>query len=264
MVMNYIKLLIAAQQKIIEDDRLNATHVSLYFSLFQIWNSCHFAKTFFINRQELMNASKIGSKGTYLKCLKDLDAWGYMDYFPSNNSYKGSTIRMQTFSTTDEVESQDENPIPEESPKELSDRQINAGTNSVPAEIRQETSNEPPSNQNCTSSGPRVNRQGTSTEQAPVPFINNNKQTNNKKLPNDRQSVLDFFDKNNFGKEEGLKFFEFYESNLWKTGDGSVIRDWQAVALSWMERTFKKTGRKTSQFKDHLKTRKEKNYEQPL
>lgn len=262
--MNYIKLLIAAQQKIIEDDRLNATHVSLYFSLFQIWNSSHFAKTFFINRQELMNASKIGSKGTYHKCLKDLDAWGYLDYFPSNNSFKGSSIRMHIFSIAEEVESQQEDPRLEKLASEFSDQHTNACTDSVQVVNKEETCTEPLSNRKRTSSLPHVNRQGTSTEQAPVPFINNNKQANNNKLPNDRQSVLDFFEKNNFGKEEGLNFFEFYEEKLWKTGDGSAIRDWQAVALSWMERTFKKKGTNSLNFKDHLKTRKEKNYEQPL
>ena len=60
--MNYIKHLNAAFQKFIEDSRLNPTHVSLYVALFQFWNISRFADCFYINRQEVMQLSKIGSK----------------------------------------------------------------------------------------------------------------------------------------------------------------------------------------------------------
>ena len=250
--MNYIKLLIAAQQKIIGDNRLNATHVSLYFSLFQTWNSCHFAKTFYINRQELMNASKIGSKGTYHKCLKDLDAWGYLGYFPSNNSYKGSEVSMKTFSYPKPVVSQEEDCQLELLAEEFSTNQTDGCIEFVPAPNQHRTSNEPVLDNHRTSIG-----------QASVPFKNNNKQVNIKKLPNDRQAVLSFFISKGFGTDEGVKFLDFYQKNNWKTRDGTKIRDWQAVANSWMKRTFE-SPKKNSNSKDHLKISKEKNYEQPL
>lgn len=100
--MNYIKQLNAAFQIIVEDSRLNPTHVSLYMALFQIWNITRFAEVFYINRQEVMQLSKIGSKSTYHRCLTDLNNWKYIEYIPSHNMYKGSEVRMPIFETTSE------------------------------------------------------------------------------------------------------------------------------------------------------------------
>ncbi|MGB6151166.1 MAG: hypothetical protein WBG48_04175, partial [Pricia sp.] len=101
--MNYIKLLNAAFEKFYSDDRLNPTHISLYMALFQEWNSSRFAVEFYVNRRDLMTASKIGSKSTYHRCVTDLDSWHYLFYFPSNNPYKGSKIKMAIIETSDET-----------------------------------------------------------------------------------------------------------------------------------------------------------------
>lgn len=98
--MNYIKHLNATFQMILEDSRLNPTHVSLYMALFQLWNLTRFAEMFYLNRQEAMQLSKIGSITTYHRCMRDLDNWKYIQYFPSHNIYKGSEIRMPIFETT--------------------------------------------------------------------------------------------------------------------------------------------------------------------
>ena len=79
---------------------MNPTHVSLYMALFQLWNITRFAEVFYINRQEVMQLSKIGSKSTYHRCLKDLNNWEYIVYLPSHNIYKGSKVRMPIFGTT--------------------------------------------------------------------------------------------------------------------------------------------------------------------
>ncbi len=98
--MNYIVQLTAAFQLIAGDSRLNPTHVSLYMALFQFWNITRFAKVFYINRQEVMQLSKIGSKSTYHRCLTDLTNWNYIEYLPSHNMYKGSEVRMPIFGTS--------------------------------------------------------------------------------------------------------------------------------------------------------------------
>jgi hypothetical protein len=71
-------------------------------ALFQFWNINRFPEVFYINRQEIMQLSKIGSKATYHRCLKQLDAWKYIAYMPSHNPYKGSKIKMLIFDTSDE------------------------------------------------------------------------------------------------------------------------------------------------------------------
>ena len=98
--MNYIKHLNAAYQLILEDSRLNPSHVSLYMALFQLWNITRFVKVFYINRQEVMQLSKVRSKSTYHRCLRDLTNWNYIEYLPSHNIYKGSEVRMTIFGTT--------------------------------------------------------------------------------------------------------------------------------------------------------------------
>ena len=97
---NYIKHLSEAYLKISEDNNLNPSHVSLYMALFQFWNQNRFRNPFFINRTDVMNLSKIGSKSTYHKCIRDLDRWNYIVYYPSHNPLRGSQIKLFDFGTT--------------------------------------------------------------------------------------------------------------------------------------------------------------------
>ena len=97
---NYIKHLNAVFLQFSKDSRLNPTHISLYIALFQIWNTNRFVEVFFVNREEVMKFSKIGSKSTYHRCVKELNHWNYIVYFPSHNPYKGSRIKMLKFETS--------------------------------------------------------------------------------------------------------------------------------------------------------------------
>ncbi|MEE9361422.1 MAG: hypothetical protein V3U92_02355 [Cellulophaga sp.] len=98
---NYIKHLNAAFLQFSKDGRLNPTHISLYVALFQLWNNYHFPMEFYINREEAMRFSKIGSKTTYHRCIKELHHWKYLLYEPSHNPFKGSRIKMFNFGTSD-------------------------------------------------------------------------------------------------------------------------------------------------------------------
>lgn len=86
-----------------KDNRLNPSHISLYMALFQIWNDYHFKPSFYINRAETMDLSKLGSKTTYHRCIKELSHWKYILYEPSHNPFRGSRIRMFNFGTTSEL-----------------------------------------------------------------------------------------------------------------------------------------------------------------
>ena len=98
---NYIKHLNAVFLQFSKDGRLNPTHISLYVALFQLWNNYHFPVNFHINREEVMQFSKIGSKTTYHRCIKDLHHWKYLLYEPSHNPFHGSKIKMFNFGTSD-------------------------------------------------------------------------------------------------------------------------------------------------------------------
>lgn len=97
---NYIKHLNAVFEQFSKDGRLNPTHISIYMALFHTWNNNRFPNDFHINREEVMKLSKIGSKSTYHRCLKELDQNGYILYRPSHNPYKGSKIKMLNFGTS--------------------------------------------------------------------------------------------------------------------------------------------------------------------
>lgn len=97
---NYIQHLNAVFEQFQKDNRLNPTHISLYLALFQLWNYYRFRESFHVNREDVMKLSKIGSKSTYHRCIKELNHWKYIVYFPSHNPYRGSKIKMLKFGTS--------------------------------------------------------------------------------------------------------------------------------------------------------------------
>jgi len=250
--MNYIKLLNAAFEKFFFDDRLNPTHISLYMALFQEWNSSRFADEFYVNRRDLMRCAKIGSKSTYHRCVTDLNSWNYLFYFPSNNPYKGSKIKMSIIGTSDEPDTGRYSPKLE-----------HLAEHYRPIE-------EPVVYQHHPTNGQVVDPHRPVSGQALVSTINNTKQVNNIKQPKGRQAVFIFFEGKGFDADEGKKFFEHYQSRNWQTSDGKDIRDWRAVAINWMDRTEifdeenKSNKKQASQIKDNLRTTKNKDYGQPL
>lgn len=100
MEVNYIQHLNAVFKAFQEDSRLNPTHISLYLALFQLWNHHRFRESFHVNREDVMKISKIGSKSTYHRCVKELNHYNYLVYNPSHNPFKGSKIKMLKFGTT--------------------------------------------------------------------------------------------------------------------------------------------------------------------
>ena len=100
--MNYITHLNGVFDQFSKDNRLNPTHISLYVALFQFWNHNRFPEDFFVNREEVMSCSKIGSKSTYHRCIKELNDWKYIHYKPSHNPFKGSRVRLFEFGTSTE------------------------------------------------------------------------------------------------------------------------------------------------------------------
>src|SRR3970040_974817 len=145
--MNYIKHLTGFFDRIIQDRNLNPTHISLYVALFQFWNINRFINPISITRDEVMRISKISSKATYHKCMRDLNDKGYVKYEPSYNPYKGSMVVLIDFS------------------QYLKPVQKKAGTTE-----NNLSKNELVLNKQRTSSDTST---GTSTEQALVSSINN-------------------------------------------------------------------------------------------
>lgn len=178
--MNYIKHLTGFFEKVTTDKTLNPTHVSLYMALFQFWNCNRFKNPISINRDEVMRISKISSKATYHKCLKNLHHLGYINYEPSYNPFKGSHVILFNFS-------EDLKPLPKSERKPKN-------------ELLFELVNEQALNKSCTSTG-------TGTEQALVPsinYINNTNNSNKKNVSNWNEQAKKIIEKNETTSENDL------------------------------------------------------------
>jgi hypothetical protein len=185
--MNYIKHLTGFFEKVAIDKTLNPTHVSLYMSLFQFWNCNRFKNPISISRDEVMRISKISSKATYHKCLKNLHSLGYINYEPSYNPFKGSHVYLFNFSDDlKPISKNEKTTIPKNKPVfELVNEQV--------------------VNKSCTSSG---TSEQTSTEQALVSYINNTNITNESNIKNSLnldEHAKNFQNENLFFEEEKKK-----------------------------------------------------------
>ena len=289
--MNYIKHLTGFFEKVAIDKTLNPTHVSLYMSLFQFWNCNRFKNPISISRDEVMRISKISSKATYHKCLKNLHSLGYINYEPSYNPFKGSHVYLFNFSD-------DLKPISK-----------NEKTTIPKNEPAFELVNEQVVNKSCTSSG---TSEQTSTEQALVSYINN---TNIPNISNDLkivnleehaknfeivdeflkcaaaeekekssakkekeflvtssavekptiENVKAYFLEQHFPEIEAIKFFNYFSSNGWLVGGKTPMVDWQASAQNWILNApkFISNDPQSNRAK-HLNTGTDKDYSEPL
>jgi hypothetical protein len=68
-------------------------------SLFRQWNLNRFRNPFPVDREELMHLSRIGSKNTYARCMKQLHQWGYICYSPAGNFHTGRKVSCTRFDT---------------------------------------------------------------------------------------------------------------------------------------------------------------------
>jgi hypothetical protein len=299
--MNYIKHLTGFFEKVAIDRTLNPTHVSLYIALFQFWNCNRFKNPISINRDEVMRISKISSKATYHKCLKNLHNLGYINYEPSYNPFKGSHVILFNFS-------EDLKPLPKSERKPKNEPLI-------------ELVSEQALNKSCTSSE-------TGTEQALVPSINyinntnilndknvsnlekltknfeeiNNSSirivsssevemskeekssakkeekkinefvisseveiTHNQKLNPTIEEIKIYFQQNNFPEQEAQKFFNYFKSVGWLVGGKTPMVDWQAAAQNWMINApkFISNAEQPNRAKQ-LNTTTDKDYAEPL
>jgi replication initiation and membrane attachment protein DnaB len=85
MDMEEVKELTRFYAAIKDDNRIGATHITMYMALFQFYNLNLFCNPVYITRASLMEVAKISGLATYHKCIKDLHAFGYIIYEPSFN-----------------------------------------------------------------------------------------------------------------------------------------------------------------------------------
>ena len=277
--MNYIKHLTGFFDKVVQDDRLNPTHISLYLALFQFWNLQRFKNPFSISREEVMRLSKIASKATYHKCMRELHAFQFLEYNPSYNPYRGSLITIFNLELTHEHVQKSvrkhtkKQPSPELVPEQVGEQVI-------------EPINEPYINVNKQNKTKEtllnIVRGDLEIEQAKSEEIINfskkgnlNKNGQPKKakskpaIPPPQDEVKKFFIEQKFTELESEKFFNHFESNGWLVGGKTPMKNWQAAARNWMINSEKfrsnsKSNGSSNLSKNHLHVNQDKDYNIPL
>ena len=285
--MNYIKHLAGFFDRVATDERLNPTHVSMYVSLFQFWNANRFQNPISISRNELMKVSKISSKATYHKCMKELNEWQYLKYKPSYNPFKGSLVFLYNLQAGNE-----------ESQKY---KQISL-FNFQPSNKNEEdnhTKNETSIEQALVAHHTKI---GTSIEQAQEPYININKHSKLNSINLDKQTkktavqnlngseekeklrqkkkkviakneaitptleeIQEYFKSQFYPAIEAQKFYNYFQSNGWLVGGKTKMKDWQAAARNWMINAQKFATKKAAKpSAKNLHSKQNKNYNEPL
>lgn len=112
------------------DRRLSSSHFSLYIALFRAWNRSRFKSSFFINRQEIMEVSHLGSRSTYTKAISDLNTFGYIRIDKAGNRFGRSlvTIRKLNNSNTEALPSLFETPLQEKQPEVAEEEEQKMGS----------------------------------------------------------------------------------------------------------------------------------------
>ena len=254
--MNYIKHLSGFFDKISMDDRLNPTHISLYVSLFQFWNACRFHNPISISRNEVMKVSKICSKATYHKCIRELNDYGYLSYQPSYNPFKGSLVYLFNFRTgTEQV---------------LNRERTKIGTSSEQALVPYIN------NTNISKHKTKVNERALAQKNTNSEIQNSAQEDNpvdnqKKKVPQKKKSdfvipqlteVQEYFASQKFPAIEADKLFNHFTSNGWLVSGKTPMKNWQAASNKWMlnNQKFNNTTTKTT----HLHATTGKNYSEAL
>ena len=92
--MNFIRHIRTAFDLLARHPDATPHHVSLYVALFSQWNEARFPESVMLVRTEVMRAAHIGSASTYLKCLRELSAYGLITYLPSRSEHRPSRCLM--------------------------------------------------------------------------------------------------------------------------------------------------------------------------
>ena len=189
-----------------------------------------------------MRISKIGSKSTYHRCINELSDWNYLEYRPSKNPMKGSTINMYIFGTSSGTSGEQD--VDFKSPK---NEQV-VGQVLVPS---------------INSINNTNNNKLSKTEQTSKGELHSSRKTQKRFSPPSQNEVIEFFKEKKANTEEAEKFFNHFESNGWKVGGKTPMKNWQAAAKNWLLRS-KNFAAEKSTVTNRLNVNQNKDYGEPL
>jgi hypothetical protein len=222
-----------------DDDNMTSVHFAVYISIFYHWNRKKFADNMRINRDDVMRIAGLGSCKTYYRVLHNLHDWGYITYVPSYHPSIPSRVTVHD----------PETPIRRPQPDTTADT---SSTPDVPPSIN--TPNEVNAVDETRGKSP-----------APAPEADRSGSTRHSR-PIDLKEAVDYFREQKNSVLEAEKFYNYYQGNGWERRDRTPIRDWQAVARSWILKAeeFKTKAANKGPNPNHLSTDDDKDFAEPI
>lgn len=274
--MNYIKHLTGFFIRIANEEIIYPTHISLYLALFQSWNVNRFKNPITISRDEMMKASRIASKATYHKCIKELELMGFIQYLPSYNPYSGteviihnlaegryfkkvstSSIIEPTIPINEQVNSKDDEQVDEPNIYNTIKTFKNNENISIDTNFQIFNENE------FLNTSKEKEKSSAKKEKISVNMSSIVKPS--------LEQIKEYFKQQEYSEFEAERFYNYYTSNGWLIGGKTKMIDWQASARNWMLNTTKftinlpQTNSVREQPKaNNLHTIEDKDYAEPL
>lgn len=279
--MNYIRHLNQVLESFTSDRRIIPRHISMYMALFFLWNKFKFPATIYFARGELMPLSKIGSMRYYHLTLHELDEWGYIHYQPSKSMYKASCVTIiaccnsatsgETCSATSTATSGATSTETSTATRTATSSDSSTGTCSAT------TSEAIKINTNKTVLN-TINNQKTienlrehARDAHPAPIDNEVQSTRNaagEKRQRFQKPTLEelenYFQSREGPVEEAQRFFNHFESNGWRVGGKSPMKDWKAAVRNWLLNSNKYQRNHAVGRDNPLATLNDKDYGEPL
>ena len=75
------------------DFRVTPYHRCIYLALFRKWNKQRWQQPVLVNRHEILSMSNV-SKNSYVRCMRDLHKWGYIQYEVKPGNSNGNEVHL--------------------------------------------------------------------------------------------------------------------------------------------------------------------------
>ncbi len=265
--MNYIKHLTGFFIRIANEETIYPTHISLYLALFQSWNINRFKNPIAISRDEMMKASRIASKATYHKCIKELQSLGFIEYLPSYNPYSGSEVIIHNLSDSYSFKKGNASSIIDAT-KPMNEQVSSKVTEQVNEPNIYNNNQTLKNNKNISID---TNFQILNEDEFLEAPEKEKKSSAKKKESPSLEMVKDYFKLQEYTEFEAERFYNYYTSNGWLIGGKTKMIDWNAAARNWMLNTAKFTinipqsnPNKEKPRANNLHTVEDKDYAEPL
>jgi hypothetical protein len=224
-----------------DDDNMTTTHLAIYMSIFYHWNRKKFAENMPVNREDIMRIACLGSFKTYYRVLKELHHCGYITYVPSHHPNIPSRVTVHD----------PENPVRR---PPIDTTSITTLTPEIVPSIN--TPN-------------RENAVNETRGKSPAPTREKERSNSTRhSRPIDLKEAVGYFREQKNSVLEAEKFYNYYQGNGWERRDRTPIKDWQAVARSWIlkirEFDEKKSATKSGPKPNHLATDNDKDFDEPI